>query len=96
MLAWNQSEPGANSGEDGRSFPRISVHDRPEYAPGSLLSSILEIVGFTNSHNQRTGGNRANTWDLADMLAKSILPITLLNLLVECSDDIEQVRHVVL
>ncbi len=34
--------------------------------------------------------------DLADTLAESILPIALLNLLVECSDDIEQVRHVVL
>jgi hypothetical protein len=32
----------------------------------------------------------------ADTLAESILPIALLNLLVECSDDIEQVRHVVL
>jgi hypothetical protein len=40
--------------------------------------------------------NRANTGDLADTLAESILPIALLNLLVECSDDIEQVRHVVL
>ncbi len=64
--------------------------------PGSQLSAILEIVGFTNGRNQRAGGNRANTRDLADTLAESILPIALLNLLVECSDDIEQVRHVVL
>jgi hypothetical protein len=64
--------------------------------PGSQLSAILEIVGFTNGRNQRAGGNRANTGDLADTLAESILPIALLNLLVECSDDIEQVRHVVL
>ena len=64
--------------------------------PGSQLSAILEIVGFTNGRNQHAGGNRANTRDLADTLAESILPIALLNLLVECSDDIEQVRHVVL
>ena len=64
--------------------------------PGSQLSAILEIVIFTNGRNQRAGGNRANTGDLADTLAESILPIALLNLLVECSDDIEQVRHVVL
>lgn len=61
--------------------------------PGSQLSAILEIVGFTNGRNQRAGGNRANTRDLADTLAESILPIALLNLLVECSDDIEQVRQ---
>jgi hypothetical protein len=29
--------------------------------PGSQLSAILEIVGFTNGRNQRAGGNRANT-----------------------------------
>ena len=63
--------------------------------PGSQLSAILEIVGFTNGRNQRAGGNRPIP-DLADTLAESILPIALLNLLVECSDDIEQVRHVVL
>lgn len=51
--------------------------------PGSQLSAILEIVGFTNGRNQRAGGNRANTRDLADTLAESILPIALLNLLVE-------------
>jgi hypothetical protein len=32
--------------------------------PGSQLSAILEIVGFTNGRNQRAGGNRANTRDL--------------------------------
>lgn len=50
--------------------------------PGSQLSAFLEIVGFTNGRNQRAGGNRANTRDLADTLAESILPIALLNLLV--------------
>jgi hypothetical protein len=39
--------------------------------PGSQLSAILEIVGFTNGRNQRAGGNRANTRDLADTLAES-------------------------
>ncbi len=62
---------------------------------GSQLSAILEIVGFTNGRNQRAGGNRANTGILPIRWQKH-LPIALLNLLVECSDDIEQVRHVVL
>ncbi len=38
--------------------------------PGSQLSAILEIVGFTNGRNQRAGGNRANTIDGRLLFAK--------------------------
>jgi hypothetical protein len=60
--------------------------------PVAIFSKLLALPMVAIS----AGGNRANTRDLADTLAESILPIALLNLLVECSDDIEQVRHVVL
>ena len=64
--------------------------------PCSQLSAILEIVGFTNGRNQRAGGNRANTGILPIRWQRDFADSTAQSAFVECSDDIEQVRHVVL
>jgi hypothetical protein len=57
--------------------------------PGSQLSAILGVLAQWSPSALACG---ANTRDLPIRWQRA-LPIALLNLLVECSDDIEQVRH---